>query len=153
MVTAALIRGPCTRCRPAIVSHISVDQPDDLKCMRQHWEVNLDLHLPDAIPFTVHVQHVDDCDAGASAYPSCCVLAPGGLSYKSHKAGSHEEALVLKQLAGQSQASLHAQGVFLSHHPVYAAVCIACCLGTCLRCDISILHSTSLQRQYGPIRT
>ena len=87
------------QCRPAIVSHVSTDTADE-SSLRQQWLVNAGVHLPATISYIVHVRFVDDCDAPTVPYPSCCVLAPGGLSYTSHKPGTHAQLGVLRKLTG-----------------------------------------------------
>ena len=70
--------------------------------MRSQGLVKHGWQLPESVPYVVYIRHVDDCDAPAVSYPSCCVLAPGGFSCISHAAGSSQDGLVLKQLAGMN---------------------------------------------------
>lgn len=69
--------------------------------MQHHWLTLYGSKLPDDIPYIMHVRHVDDYDAPTTPYPSCCVLMPGGFSYAPDTAGSRQQCLVLKQVAGE----------------------------------------------------
>lgn len=58
------------------------------------------LELPTDIKYFVHVRFEDDYDAPTVPYPSCCVLAPGGMSYSAHKLGSSSHVQALKKITG-----------------------------------------------------
>lgn len=58
------------------------------------------LELPADIAYFVHVRFQDDDDAPTVPYPSCCMLAPGGMSYSAHKPGSGSHVQLLKTLTG-----------------------------------------------------
>ena len=70
--------------------------------MQQHWLTLYGSQLPDDVPYIMHVRHVDDYDAPTIPYPSCFVLIPGGFSYTADKAGTHQQCMVLKQVAGEA---------------------------------------------------
>lgn len=89
------------QCRPAVLSHVSITTPETLQSVQRRWLVNYSSQLPDATPYIMNIRQVDDYDAPTIPYPSCGVLTPGGFSYMPHKAGSPQQCLVLKQLAGE----------------------------------------------------
>ena len=88
-------------CRPGIISHFSVTIPETLQSMQHHWLTHYGSQLPDDVPHIMHVRHMDDYDAPTIPYPSCCVLMPGGFSYTPYKAGTYQQCLVLKRVAGE----------------------------------------------------
>ena len=60
----------------------------------------MSLQLPAKIQYIVHIRLDDDCDAPTMPYPSCCILAPGGLTYTPHKLGSASQLEAMRTITG-----------------------------------------------------
>ena len=105
--------------RPAVISHVSVSTPETLQSVQRRWLVDYGSQLPDAISYIMHIRHVDDYDAPTIPYPGYGVLMPGGFTYSPHKAGSPQQCLVLKQLAGEKH--------FLCMHTPLDFKCVLLC--------------------------
>ena len=101
-MTALVLTHILMHCRPGIVSNVSATTPETLQSVQRHWLVKYGSHLPDGIPYIMHIRYFDDYDAPTILYPSCCVLMPGGFSYTPHNTGTSQQCLVLKQLAGEN---------------------------------------------------
>lgn len=93
--------------------------PETDQAVRSEWLASCGLQLPCSISYVIYIRHEDDWDTPTIPYPSCCVLAPGGLSYVSHTAGSHQDFLVLKTLTGDDLVS-----ALLC---LCVCVCVPCC--------------------------